>query len=215
MDMFDPMPCKQCRSSVTLPKTKANRERVRSGAIYCSETCKRTWISHKHAATMAATNRKHASARMLARNPMRNKATRDKVTASLRAMGHKPRIRGGNGKGPTAMEARLHAALPTGWQMSLAVPTKQPRDSGYPPCYKIDLALPQIRLGIEVDGRSHCALSRQAQDAKKTAFLASLGWTVLRFTNAEVEMDLVRCVQVIASTTSRLQATTTISSATS
>jgi very-short-patch-repair endonuclease len=211
MEMLDPMPCKECEASVRLPNTKGNRERMRSGAIYCSETCKRTWVSRKHSETMAATNRKHARGRMLARNPMRSEATRTKVSRRLKAMGHGPPVRGGNGKGPTAMEARLFLRLPMGWRLNFVVATKQPRGSGYPTCYKLDMAQPEIRLAVEVDGGSHAALVRRAQDAKKTAFLQSLGWTVLRFTNAEVQTDLDRCVQEIASTTLRLTATTTTS----
>jgi len=52
-------------------------------------------------------------------------------------------------------------------------------------------------LAIEIDGNSHCLLSRQAQDRKKENFLKSLGWTVLRFTNQQVIEETKMCVEKI------------------
>lgn len=79
-----------------------------------------------------------------------------------------------------------------------------PRGSGYPSNYKLDIANPQVMLGIEVDGSSHTTVERQAQDAKKEEFLSGLGWTVLRFSNREVTEHLAECVQTVLSTTSKL-----------
>jgi hypothetical protein len=76
----------------------------------------------------------------------------------------------------------LHA-LGEEWEPEMAIPTGMPRESGYPTCYKIDLANPQKKIGLEFDGKSHCATERKAQDAKKDALLASLGWLVYRISN--------------------------------
>lgn len=205
------MTCAECSTPITL-SGRLGLEAARRGRGYCSEECKRVWLSRESSQRMARTNRQYASARMKERNPMRNSDVRERVSDLLRAMKHSPPIRGGNGTGPSPMEARLLSALPAEWVLSLAVPTRTGRGSGYPNHYKLDLALPSAMLGVEIDGASHCALSRQEQDAKKQDLLESLGWTVLRFTNDQVQTDLDRCVQTILSTTSKLTAITTTSS---
>lgn len=47
----------------------------------------------------------------------------------------------------------------------------------------VDLAIPSVKLAVEVDGRSHTG--RQAADARRDRKLARLGWRVLRL-GAEV-----------------------------
>jgi very-short-patch-repair endonuclease len=87
--------------------------------------------------------------------------------------------------------------------MEVPISTQMPRGSGYPTAYKIDVGNTELKIAIEVDGFSHNALKRRAQDIKKAAFLESRGWRVLRFTNSEVRVDLTRCVQTVLSTISR------------
>jgi hypothetical protein len=131
--------------------------------------------------TAAATNKVHASARMRANNPMHRGDGREKMIATLHRMGWKPPVRGGNGTGATAAELAIAKAL--GWRMQVVVPTKMPRDSGYPTCYKLDVAHETLKVGIEVDGMSHCTIKRKEQDRKKEDFLRGLGWIVLRVSN--------------------------------
>lgn len=149
---------------------------------------------------MARTNRIHASKRMTERNPMKRADVRARVSTSLRAMAWMPPVRGGNGTGPTMPQMLLASAL--GWPMEVAVATGA-RAEGYPTAYKLDIASEPLKIAIEVDGMSHRALDRQAQDAKKDAFLRSIGWTVLRFSNREVTERLAECVQTVMSTISR------------
>ncbi|MFZ4596337.1 MAG: endonuclease domain-containing protein [Verrucomicrobiaceae bacterium] len=87
--------------------------------------------------------------------------------------------------------------------MEVPVPTKQPRHSGYPTCYKLDIGNRELMIAVEVDGKSHCSIERQAQDQKKEDLLQSLGWKVLRFTNAEVIRNLNGCVQEVRSSISK------------
>ncbi len=60
----------------------------------------------------------------------------------------------------------------------------------------VDLAIPSVKLAVEVDGRSH--IGRQAADARRDRKLARLGWRVLRL---EAELVLrepevaVECVR--------------------
>ncbi len=50
--------------------------------------------------------------------------------------------------------------------------------------YIADFIVPDRRLVIEVDGPSHD--NRRVYDAKRTAYMQRKGFTVLRFTNADV-----------------------------
>lgn len=171
----------------------------------CSETCENIG----HSRTMSSTNRVHASGRMRARNPMRHESVRAKVSSTLREMGHAPRVRGGNGRGPTISEAS--AASRCGLDTNLIVRTMMPRGSGYPQHYKVDVGDASILLAIEIDGPSHCALARREQDRRKENLLRLLGWTVLRFTNREVTERLEDVAREVSSTISRLRGSTTSS----
>lgn len=92
-----------------------------------------------------------------------------------------------------------------GWPMEVVIRTGYSgrEGAGYPSHYKADLAHEGLKIAVEIDGRSHSSLKRQAQDAKKERFLRGLGWTVLRFTNEEVLENPTRCVQMVRSITSR------------
>ena len=98
-----------------------------------------------------------------------------------------------------------------GWPLNVAIPTKTPRHLHlHPTCYKLDVANKELKIGIEIDGNSHAMLSRKAQDQKKEDFFRSIGWTVLRFTNKEVDQNLNGCVLAVQSLISKLRSTTTI-----
>jgi len=54
--------------------------------------------------------------------------------------------------------------------------------------YSIDFAMPDIKLGIEVDGALFHSTEEQIHsDQQRDEKLAQLGWTILRFTDKEVE----------------------------
>lgn len=196
--------CSICGQTFTPSKAKWDAWRQR-GRVGCSPECSAKNKSRVSSETMARTNRQYASARMTARNPMKRPEIRAKVSESLREMGWKPQVRRGNGF-LTRQQQALSTAL--GWSMELAIATKMPRSSGYPTCYKMDVGNRDLKIAIEINGPSHQALVRQAQDAKKAAFLRALGWTVLSFSNREIDADLARCVQMVWSTTSKLGAST-------
>jgi Protein of unknown function (DUF559) len=196
-------PCAQCHHPFPLT-THHQRTRFRAGKpVYCSEECRRERCARISSTTMARTNRKYASARMTANNPMHREEARHKMQATLRAMGHAPATRGGNGKGPTLPQKLLAEAL--GWPMEYVIKTHLPKINPMhvPTSYKLDIANPTCLIAIEVDGMSHTARSRQEQDRKKEQVLAGLGWTVLRFTNQEVMEHVQECVQMVRSITWR------------
>ena len=127
-------------------------------------------------------------------NPMKNAITREKVSVKLKAIGHKPKIRGGNGQ---ITNPQLLLATALGWEMEY--PVKTLKKENYPSIYKIDIANPILKIGIEVDGNSHCALSRQAEYKKKVDLLNSLGWYILRFKYEEVLINLSCCIDRVMS----------------
>lgn len=182
--------------------TKRSCGRIRKT---CSETCE----NKRHSMTMARTNRVHAAPRMRDRNPMFCDAYRLKAIRTLRDMGHQPQLRGGNGTGPTVPESTLASRLSL--QTNVVVRTLMGAGSGYPSHYKVDVGDRSLKLAIEIDGSSHGMRARREQDEKKTELLESLGWTVLRFTNAEVMEHLEDVARTVSSTISRLKASTIIS----
>ncbi len=125
---------------------------------------------------------------MTERNPMAKAASRERMSATLRSMGHAPKQRGGNGQGLTDAQRRLADAL--GWPTEVIVKTGKPRRPGVPTHYKLDIADVVTKRAVEVDGRSHGALTRRAQDARKDEFLVAQGWRVVRITNEQVFADL-------------------------
>lgn len=149
---------------------------------------------------MAQRNRDTAPERMRLNNPMANLETRKKMSETLHRIGHKPIIRGGNGKPLSPAHQMLSDAIGCPWKDEFIVVTNTYRGSGLPTHYKIDIAHPFKKIAIEVDGNSHCALSRQSQDKKKELFLSKLGWTVIRFKNEEVLNNLEECLKKIYAT---------------
>ena len=109
-------------------------------------------------------------------------AVREKQAATIRGKTFSGQ-RGGNGQ-LTPEQLALQLAL--GWPVEYAIPTGNP-------AWKyavVDLANPELRIAIECDGASHHTRKQRARDARKTAMLTALGWTLLRFWNAEITGDL-------------------------
>ena len=85
---------------------------------------------------------------------------------------------------PTAPEVRLWSYL-HGRPLGL----KFRRQHGIGP-YVLDFYSHQLQFGIEVDGDSHYQESGQQKDEARTRYLASLGISLLRFTNTDVMQSL-------------------------
>lgn len=185
------MNCTMCGKEVEITKYHLYSFR-KTGRVYCSKECSTKYRSIISSRIMAETNRKYASERMKRNNPMSRPGAKAKMIATLKATGHCPKTRGGNGQLTRQQEA-LAKAL--GWPTEYAIPTQ--KIPGTPKNYKVDIACPEIKLAIEVDGHSHTLPSRREEDRKKEKALESLGWKILRFWNQEIDSDIEGCLSKI------------------
>lgn len=72
------------------------------------------------------------------------------------------------------METRIRVAIHTD---GIAAPVLQYLVGPY----RLDMAYPGIRLGVEYDGRAHLEPERAMRDLDRQAYLSRAGWDVLRF----------------------------------
>jgi hypothetical protein len=96
---------------------------------------------------------------------------------------------GGNGRQLAKPQSTLLKALGLTEEFAeYPVPTKpiRSKNTSFPPCYKIDIALPDHKIAIECDGWGR----NEEIDMKKDNALERLGWTVLRFKNEEILADV-------------------------
>ena len=139
------MNCTVCGKEILKP-TKSQKDRFRScGRCYCSRECSKKYCAEISRQCMIATNKKYASERMKKNNPMSNPETREKVSQTLKRIGHKPKIQGGNGKPKTEPQILLSKKL--NWDMEYVVKTSQKKNSGFPNHYKLDIANPLLKIG--------------------------------------------------------------------
>lgn len=85
-------------------------------------------------------------------------------------------------KTQSPIERKVYNALKSRYSLKTQVPCGK---------YFIDIAIPKYRIAIETDGRAyHSSYQQKAHDRRKDQFLESHGWTVLRFTGAQVNGKL-------------------------
>ena len=213
------MLCDYCGKEIDMnTRSKSSVQKYKKeGHGYCSWDCarrggaKKGWTEErrkKSAEAMRKVNREYHDQivdRMKNNNPMKDPATRKLVSERLKEIGHHPKIRCGNGCGLTVPQQALMLELAKTEMVysEYPVPTKMGKGTSYPTCYKIDIALPEHMIGIEVDGNSHLLLERQAQDKKKDEFLSGLGWKMFRFKNKQVMEHLEDCAKMVLSTISK------------
>jgi len=197
--------CVICHTHVTLTGKKLWQ--AKTGKVYCSLDCSNRAKALVAGPLLAEYNRTHAPARMRANNPMHRAESREKMRQTLTEMRHGPTSRGGNGREPPQAQSLLWEALNAlyhGWEMEFIQKTGElKKQFRLPNHLKIDIANASLRIAIEIDGPSHYSLARKDQDARKEAFLKSIGWRVLRFSNESVTSSLELCVQTVTSTISK------------
>lgn len=132
--------------------------------------------------------RQQLSDRMKARNPMRDGNVREKMTITIRekiAAGELKPYGGrpyGNGAQATPAEQAAAELYPSASPQHV-VPLG---DGDTPYHYKIDIAWPSLKIGVDLDGSSHSRADRKAADRRKFERLACAGWTLLRMSNRDV-----------------------------
>ena len=185
-------PCEHCGKEFTSERRKGRR--------FCSKACsvKQRWETtpelYAAVRVRSPANRRAASERMKRMNKDRD--FRAKSDAARRGRPFAG-TRGGNGH-RTPQQMALAQAI--GYKMEYAVATGNPSW----PCALLDLANPELKIAVEVDGAMHNTALQKARDAVKEEMLAGLGWTVLRFTNREIDEDLNRVVAEILDCESRI-----------
>jgi very-short-patch-repair endonuclease len=63
--------------------------------------------------------------------------------------------------------------------------------------YIVDFCCPKENLIIEIDGDSHFEAAAEEYDARRSDYLKTKGWKVLRYTNKDVQENIDRVVQDI------------------
>jgi len=193
-------------------------EKKMTNKMYCSVTCSNTvkanntdvrekrrktieknggWSEHmKKIHRMNPHLSKRTSERMKKKNPMMNPESLKKMKEKLK--GRTFLSRGGNGQ-ITPQQELLHQMLGDGWEMELPILTESVKMlfKSLPPCYKVDIGNPNLKISIEIDGKSHKTKKWKYLDKRKTKILNSLGWKVLRFWNEEVMTNPQMCIQKI------------------
>lgn len=62
--------------------------------------------------------------------------------------------------------------------------------------HRVDLAMPEKKVAIELDGHQfHKPRTQRANDAKRQRFLQKEGWLVIRFTGTEINRDVDGCIE--------------------
>lgn len=84
------------------------------------------------------------------------------------------------------------------WVKELIIPGKFVNPLGWKASYmRIDIANPELKIAVEVDGNSHKLKKNQINDRLKDKILNELGWNVLRFKNEEVFDNVYKCLEEI------------------
>jgi very-short-patch-repair endonuclease len=64
--------------------------------------------------------------------------------------------------------------------------------------YRIDFALPEKKVAIELDGHEyHKTQEQRTYDAQRERTLQELGWQVIRFTGTEIYRDVSACIEQV------------------
>ena len=71
--------------------------------------------------------------------------------------------------------------------------------------YRLDFAFPKVKLYVEADGKQHYDDPGQvAHDRRRGEYLASLGWTALRFPGRDINRDPHGCAEQVQKLYSKL-----------
>lgn len=194
--------CQKCDKQIEISGYQRSNF-LKTGKVYCSKECSSqvqyvAFVEKGKEFRKTKEFRQASSERMKKNNPMWMDGIKEKMIESSK--GKTFLSRGGNGQ-LTKHQMMLHLA--TGFPMEYPINTFEVRDKfeSVPNNYKVDLAIVDKKIAIEVDGASHKLKKWKFLDKRKTEILNALGWKVIRFTNEEVERNLNKCVKIILTTT--------------
>lgn len=165
--------------------------------IYCSLSCsmKARWASgildHVHA--RPKTPAQIEASRRMAQKNNSNPVVRAKMAAASK--GRKFAQRGGNGQ-LSKWQTMLATELGPGWTMEYSIATGNPKWR----CALVDIAHPETKTAVEVNGNSHRAHMQRDRDAIKRRMLEKLGWRVIVVWNSDVQKDVHGLAESILST---------------
>ncbi len=145
------------------------------------------WEKYKAEGRLLGAQPAFTSTRMKANNPMKRPEWSGKLANQTR--GEHSLARGGNGQ-LTNPQVMLSVAMKLPMEYPIKTKPVAGKFSSLPSCYKVDLAIPEMKIAIEVDGYTHKTPKWKFLDARKTKILNALGWTVLRFWNEEILSDM-------------------------
>ena len=119
-------------------------------------------------------------------NPMFREDVAKKVSSTLRQIGHKPKIHGGNGRPLTIPQEEIAKILGKIAETEYPIiTTEKQRANGASHCYKMDVAIPYLRLAIQLDGAGHSTKKVREADKRIRVWMAELGWSVLHISNSK------------------------------
>jgi very-short-patch-repair endonuclease len=79
------------------------------------------------------------------------------------------------------------------------VPQLEVNATGRP--YSLDFGIPTLKIGIEADGETfHSSPKQISRDKERDQNLAQLGWTIIRFTDTEIEKRPEKVMQAVVQT---------------
>jgi hypothetical protein len=192
------MACAECQQEFELSMSQRSEfTSGRQSRFFCSKGCRTRWVL-KQPGQQEIRQKKLALMRS-EHDFMNTPEAIAKRVVTLKKTG----VTGGSGRPPSESHKMLADAL----SLPIEYPVKSglKRSLGFKAVYHIDIANPDVKLAIEVDGKSHRYGLWPERDRKKTQVLNDLGWTVLRFTNEEIKDDLESCVQKVLDATSKIE----------
>ena len=112
--------------------------------------------------------------------------TKNKLRKIALLLGHSPNVLNcGNGRPLSSSHQLLYNTLANfGWVVEYPISLGK-RQAGWPTCYKVDLALINKKLAIEVDGKKHNLLEQRHIDQRRDEKFRELGWTIIRVSNEQ------------------------------
>jgi hypothetical protein len=175
--------CEFCKNEFQLSMSQRSELRAgRQNRFFCSTSCSGKWVLNQPG--QQEIRQSKVSQLRLERDFLNTPEAISKRVETLKLIG----VTGGSGRPPPKPHQMLADALSL--PIEYPINSGRNRSDGFKAVYHVDIASPDVKLAIEVDGRSHRYGLWPERDRKKTEVLNSLGWVVLRFTNKEIMDNL-------------------------